>query len=264
MNPVRGGGTAGVSSLLRLFIRQDISERFSGSLIGSMWVFLAPLLQLSVFYLVFLQIFGSRVPGMEGLDYLAYLAVGFWPWFAFSEAISRASTAVTGKAALAAKVSLPRLVPVLASVLAAFLLHGLGFVAVVLSLGLLGIDINWIGLGGVALVWLLMLGLATALSVLAATLQVFIRDLGQTIGLLLTLAFFLTPIIYVPSMIEGTLAHVLSMNPMTGLIQSQRALLLPDIVSDYNLWVPLGATAVLLLLATALYFRLRRSIEDFV
>jgi lipopolysaccharide transport system permease protein len=74
-------------SLCRLFTRQDLSTRFQGNVGGLAWAFAAPVLQLGIFYFVFTQIFKARVPGLEGVGYLAFLALGFWPWFAFSEAV---------------------------------------------------------------------------------------------------------------------------------------------------------------------------------
>src|SRR5690606_25453159 len=82
------------------FLRLDLAARFQGNVAGAAWTVLAPLLQLAVFFLVFVHIFGQRVPGLSGTGVVAFLALGFWPWFAFSEAIARATTALPDHAGL--------------------------------------------------------------------------------------------------------------------------------------------------------------------
>lgn len=213
-------------SLCRLFVTQDIESRFTGSLLGAAWTLIAPLLQLGVFYFVFLHIFKARVPGLTPDEYLLFLAVGFWPWFAFSDAVLRSSTAVMDQAGLAAKVAFPRALSVIARVFGSFIVHGVGFAAVLLVLLLLGIQIHWSGLPSVIALWLPMLAMAMGAGLLAAALQVFVRDLIQAIGPLMSLWFFLTPIIYSLNMVPEALAGVFKINPMTAVVQGHRDALL--------------------------------------
>jgi ABC-type polysaccharide/polyol phosphate export permease len=63
-------------ALLRLFVRQDLRQRFSGNVLGIAWAGLSPLLQLALFALVFVHIFKARVPGLTGSGYVAFLALG--------------------------------------------------------------------------------------------------------------------------------------------------------------------------------------------
>lgn len=250
-------------ALLRLFIHQDLRQRFSGNLLGIAWAVLAPLLQLAVFNLVFVHILKARVPGLEGGTYLVFLALGFWPWFAFSEAIIRGSTAITDHSGLAGKVAVPRAIPVTAAVTTAFLLHGLGYLLVLLSLALVGPGLIWAQLPVAILHWLPLLAMALGLGLALAAVQVFIRDLAQAIGLLITLWFFLTPIIYAPETVPGGLASWLAFNPVTGVVDAQRALLpglngLP--MSGITTW--LGAV-LLPLLGIAIFRRLRPHLEEF-
>lgn len=249
--------------LLLLFLRQDLRQRFAGNLLGVAWAVLAPLLQLAVFNLVFVHILKARVPGLEGTNYLVFLALGFWPWFAFSEALVRGCTAITDHAGLADKVAVPRSLPVLAAVVTAFFLHAFGYALVLITLALLGVQLDWSLLPLALLHWLPLLVMACSLGLLLGTLQVFIRDLAQTIGLLTTLWFFLTPIIYAAELVPAHLVRWLVLNPVIGVIDAQRALLpglgaLPG--SGLSTWI---AAVLLPPLGMLVYRRLRPHLEEF-
>lgn len=214
------------ASLCRLFLVQDLQSRFTGSLLGAAWSLVAPLLQLAVFYVVFLHIFKARVPGLEPDAYLVFLALGFWPWFAFSESITRAATAVQDHGVLASKIALPRSVPVIARVLSSFLVHGVGFAAVLLVLLATGSPMHWSALPSALLLWIPLLALALGIGLIAAAVQVFVRDLAQSIGPLMSMWFFLTPIVYAIQMTPFGLAQGLLWNPVTAVVEGQRSLLL--------------------------------------
>lgn len=255
-------------SLARLslqFLREDLAGRFRGNLAGAAWTVLAPLMQLAVFYFVFLQIFRARVPGLDGGSaYLGFLALAFWPWFAFSEGIARATTALPDHAALIAKVALPRAALVLARVGAAFLLHGIGFAAVLLLLPLFGVTLDWTGLPLALVLWLPLLAASLGLGFAAAAVQVFVRDLGQIIGHLLQLLFFLTPILYAREMVPERLRAVLDLNPLSALLGGMREAMLPGAASSAALAPALVVCAAILVLGWLVFRRCERVVEDYL
>lgn len=246
------------------FLAEDLRTRFQGNLAGAAWTVLAPLLQLAVFFLVFVHIFGQRVPGLSGTGVVAFLALGFWPWFAFSEAIARATTALPDHAALIAKVALPRASLVLARVLAPFVLHGVGFVVIVALMPLFGVTLAWSGLWLVPLLWLPLLALAIGLGLVAATLQVFVRDVGQVVGHLLQLMFFLTPILYARELVPDWLRPALDANPLTGIVTAMRATLLGGELPLGPLAISLGAAVLAVLLGAWLFRRCDPLFEDYL
>lgn len=251
------------AQLCRLFARQDLAARFQGNLAGLLWALLSPLLQLAIFYVVFAQIFKARIPGLEGMGYVAFLALGFWPWFALSESIARGASTYVDHAGLVRKVAVSLSALVMARVLAAFMLHGLGFLAVLAALALAGVDIRWTGLPLVAALWLPLLLLAAGLSLLVASAQVFIRDLAQAIGLALSLWFFLTPILYGRDMVPDWLRPAIDLNPLTGLVELHRMLLLGT-VGDVPWLAMAGGASALVLLGLFVHHRCRPAIEDFL
>jgi lipopolysaccharide transport system permease protein len=254
------------AALCRHLIAQDLALRFTGSLGGLAWTIIAPLAQLAVFYFVFLHILGARVPGLTPDAYLVFLALGFWPWFAFSEAVTRATTSVHEYAGLAAKIALPRGIPVVARVLGAFFIHAIGFLVVLGVIAAFGLhDLHWSGLLPSLLLWLPMLALALGVGFLVAALQVFIRDLGQTIGLLMSLWFFLTPIVYILDMASAGVASWLVWNPMTAVVEAHRAwLLFGGEQQVRGIGVLLGSAVVAPLIGGWVFRRTAPHFEDFL
>lgn len=248
---------------LRLLVRQDVQKRFAGNAVGIAWAVILPLLQLALFGLVFVHVFKARVPDLDQVSYLAFLAIGMWPWFAFSEGVGRAAGALVENAGLLGKVAVPYWQLICARVLVAFGLHGLGFVLVLLVLALTGEALHWGFLAWLLLPWTVLLVLALAAGTVFALLQVFVRDFEHITPYLLTALMFTAPILYAPSMLGDELRVWLQWNPLAWPITAIRQPLLQGTL-------PAGSAAGLLtvllvaLAAWALYRRLRDHVEDFL
>ncbi|MEZ5465504.1 MAG: ABC transporter permease [Lysobacteraceae bacterium] len=251
-------------NLTRRFLRQDLEGRFRGNIAGAAWALVGPVLQLSVFYAVFVHIFKARIPGLEGAGYLAFLALGFWPWFAFSEAVTRSTTAIQDHAGLIGKVALPRSVLVVARVLGAFVLHGVGFALVLLLLPLLGVSLQWQGLPIAVMLWLPLLLLALGAGFAAASIQIFVRDFSQIVAHLLQIGFFMTPILFSREMVPALLRPVLDVNPMTGIVQGTRDALIGDGAEALQLPASVGIALLCLALGYGVFRRCDRYFEDFL
>ncbi len=242
-------------------IRTDYLENVT----GFAWLILQPLLLLAVYAFVFTTIFQARVP--EGLDvgFVPYLAVAFWPWTAFSEAVLKASGTVTANAALIGKVAFPSELLPLSMVAATFLMHLAGYAAVLVVLQLLGTPVHWIGVLAVLPVLALLFLLACAIGLLASSLQVFLRDIAQILPPLMTFWFFTTPILYSPSQLPAGVADAIAWNPMTWFVGHIRAAVLEGRVEP-----PMTAVAVafvtvgLFWVCLKLFRRLSGHFEDFL
>lgn len=261
---VRGDAARALTERLSFLIRNDLRNRFVGSTLGVLWAAVIPLLQLALFAVVFGWILGARVPGLEGrLGYTTFLALGMWPWFAFSEGVMRGSTALTDNAGLITKVSIAPWQLVAARVVNAFLLHGVGFVLVVIALLLLGTALD-VGHAGYALAgWLLALPLAFAVASAMALLQLFLRDLQQLLPLILTGGLFLSPILYSLDMAPEPIRMLMLANPMVGIVSATRDALLGDPDHQAMLFAVV-ATVVVSVMSLWLYARLRPHAEDFL
>lgn len=203
-------------------LRQDYLENFT----GFAWLLVQPLLLLGIYSFVFTRIFAARIPDAGDIGFVPYLAVAFWPWTAFSEAVLKSSGSITANAALIGKVAFASEQLPLASVTATFIMHSAGFLAVLLVLQLTGTDIHWLLLAPTLALLVLLWLLACALGLIAAASQVYIRDVAQMLPPLMTFWFFFTPILYSPSILPEGLAQAMGWNPMTRFVEAFRELLL--------------------------------------
>lgn len=251
--------------MLVYFARQDLVQRFTGNALGFAWALLGPLAQLALFALVFVHIFKSRLPGDVGYSYVAFISLGMWPWFAFSEAVSRGTTAFTEHAGLLSKVAVAPWILVAARVANAFLLHGLGFVLIAVVLRLSGqpIALEWMVAGLPS--WIGLLACAYACALGLAVVNVFARDLQQIVQYVLSASMFLSPILYSRDMAPAAFARWMELNPLTGYVEAIRTPLL-DVAAPATL-LPLTALAIsaaLLLAAAYAYRRVRPHLVEFL
>lgn len=247
------------------FYRRDLVNRFAGSFSGGLWALFQPLLQLAVTSFVFVVVFKVRVPGLESLAYVSFLAVAFWPWNAFAEAVLRSTTSIQDNAALIGKVALPREILVVASVCASFTIHLVGFVAVVVVLALAGQGVHPEGLAPALLLYVPLFALALGIALLCAAIQVFVRDLVQVLGQVLPLLMFAAPVYYGREQLPERFRAWLDWNPFTWYAESFRALLLGYGSFDARHGVVAVVVALLaLVLGHRAFRRLDPHFEDFL
>jgi lipopolysaccharide transport system permease protein len=218
------------------------------------------------YFFVFGVVLRARFPGMPGRSGFAlYFLAGMLPWLAVSEAAARApSTMLEHRNFVRKLVFAVETLPVnlVASGLVGELFALLLFGVVLLALR-----------GGVppSAIWLPMLLIPQILFTLGlswflAALGVFVRDLAQIVGFLLTIWFFLTPICY-PEASLSSLPHsatlLLAKNPIFVLVRGYRAILLdnraPDLGPLWKLWL---LSAVVFVLGHAWFYKLRKSFAD--
>ncbi|MEO6065689.1 MAG: ABC transporter permease [Lysobacterales bacterium] len=251
-------------ALLRHFTSRALRERFEGTLTGAGWAVLQPLIMLGVYSLLFVTVLRARLPESIGLGFVPFLAVGLWPWTAFAESLTQGTTAIQDNASLLSKVALPRAVLVLSRVAAAFALHALGFVLILVLLAALGHPLKWSGLP-IALGLMCLLAIAAAgLALALAAIQVFVRDLAQIIGQVLTVGFFLTPIFYPREMLPERLRPVLDANPMTAFVEAFRWSLFGAGEPGFGWWALLWFPPAALALGWFVFQRLSKHFEDFL
>ena len=242
-------------------IRQDYLENIT----GFAWLILQPLMLLAVYAFVFSTIFKARIPEAEDIGFVPYLAIAFWPWTAFSEAILRASNSITANAALIGKVAFATEQIPLASVTATFIMHLIGYLAVLIVLQLMGTDIHWLFLLLVLPVIFLMWVFACGISLFASAIQVFVRDLAQILPPLMTFWFFTTPILYSSTYLPQSIQKLAQWNPMAWFIARLRELLLfGEMNFDYKSLLIVLFIVVFAWMSLVFFRRFSGHFEDFL
>lgn len=247
-----------------LVVRQ-VRQDYLDNITGFAWLILQPLILLAVYAFVFSTIFKARIPEAADIGFVPYLAVAFWPWTAFSEAILRANNSITANAALIGKVAFATEQVPLASVTATFIMHLVGYLAVLVVLQLMGTSIHWLYLALVIPVIALMWVFACAIALFTSAVQVFVRDLAQILPPLMTFWFFTTPILYSSSYLPESVQKIAQWNPMAWFVARLREMLL---FGDVQLGIPaLAMLAFVAFFAWASFRFFRRfsgHFEDFL
>jgi len=206
--------------LLKEMVVRDLRSRYAGSGLGLAWVVLHPVLWMVLYSAVFSVIL--RVPvEPEFESFPEFLMAGLLPWMAIQEGISRSASALPDNAVMVKKAVFPIETLVLSALLAAVVNQLVAFFIFGVYLFFIGHLSIWILLVVPALA--LQILLTYGIGCLAATVTAFVRDAGHAIGILLTVVFFATPIVYPASMVPERFRPILDANPIAHLVAWYRA-----------------------------------------
>lgn len=254
--------------LIRSMARRDILARYRGSFGDVFWTVLNPLLLMATYFFVFGVVLRTRFGAdQSSTGFALYFLAGMLPWLAFSEPAGRAPFVILEHRNFVKKLVFPLdtlpVNQVVSGLVTELFAAGIFVIALLLIRG----AIPW------AVVWLPVLLIPQLFFTLGicwflAALGVFLRDLGQLMGFLLTLWFFITPICYPESNLKslpGPAMAVLRKNPMFVLVRGYRDILLehhaPQLLPVLKLWV---VALVLFWLGYAWFFKLRKSFADVI
>jgi len=242
-------------------VRRDILGRYKGSFGGSFWTVINPLLLMLTYFFVFGVVI--RNPKLSRSEFALYFLAGMLPWLPFSEAAGRSPGVI-----LEHRNFVKKLVFAVETLPVNLVVSGLitELFAVGLYCGFLlalrhGIPptIAWLPVLLVPQV-LFTLGVSWFL----AALGVFVRDLGQMIGFLLTIWFFMTPICY-PEEDLLARAPMLTRNPMYVLVHAYRAIFLDGRAPSFGALWKFSVLAILVFVAGhAWFYKLRKSFADMI
>lgn len=225
----------GIEALLRVLwnyryfifssIKNDFRARFVRSKLGGLWMIINPLAQVLIFALILSEVLAARLPGIDNkYAYALYLMAGMAGWTLFAETISRCLTLFIESGNLMKKMAFPRLcLPLVAA----------GSVLVNNVLLIAAIFVVFAALGhypDASVVWLpvlvgLTLLLGMSLGLILGVLNVFMRDIGQVVPVVLQALFWLTPVVYSLSILPERYQAWFRLNPMYPLITSYQNVL---------------------------------------
>ena len=251
--------------VIRVMVRRDILGRYRGSFGGGLWTVLSPLLLMLTYLFVFGVVLPTRFPGDPSrAGFVLYYLAGMLPWLAVSEAAGRAPTVV-----LDHRNFVKKLVFAVETLPVNLTVTGLvtEFFAVLLFCVLLFVVRHAIP---VSVLWLPVLLVpqllfTCGLGWFLAAMGVFVRDLGQIVGFLMTIWFFVTPICYPESALPQAAVPLLAKNPLYVLVRGYRAIFMenqaPNFGSLWKLWL-LGF--IMFVIGHACFYKLRRSFADMI
>lgn len=195
------------------FTRMMLRDRFLGSSLGSIWAVLNPALMLLLFCFVFGVIFKSRLAGnSSGLAYVIWLISGYGPWLAISEGLINATHSVVAQAGLVKNMAFKTEILPFSAAAVALVPLSVSLLILVVLLFLDGRPPNlaWLIL---PIVLLLQMAFIIGIGLVLAASNVFLRDVGQILPNVLTLALFISPIFYPLELFPTVLRPLAAWNP---------------------------------------------------
>jgi lipopolysaccharide transport system permease protein len=249
--------------LLWQMVATDLRGRYVGSSLGVFWSVIHPLIMIVIYTLVFSRVIGARLPGnADAYGYGIYLCAALLPWSGFLEVVQRSTTIFVDNANLVRKVAFPKVV-----------LYGFVLVSAAVNLALaLGVFLVVLLLLGhslqpTLLLWLpfiaLQLLFALGVGMVLSVLHVFLRDTAQLVAVGLNVLFWLTPVIYVETILPEWIRRFELFNPLYLFSKTHHELVLdgtlPGPLRTFGL---LALTFLMLAIGTAVYRRFRADILD--
>jgi lipopolysaccharide transport system permease protein len=237
--------------LLYFLVWRDVKVRYKQTALGAAWAVIQPLMMTVVFSLFFGYL--AKVPS-DGIPYPVFTFCALLPWQLFAHALTESSNSLVANERLITKVYFPRLVVPIAAVLGGMVDFAIAFVILLVMMFYYGIVPTW---AIVTLPVFILLAIMTALGVglWLSALNVQYRDVRYTIGFLIQLWLFATPVAYSSSIVPERWRPLYGLNPMAGVVEGFRWALLGKSEPPGPLLGVSVAVVILVLVGGLYYFR---------
>lgn len=243
--------------LLKTNVKKEIRGRYKNSILGVLWSFLNPLLQLAVYAIIF----GALLAGGDP-TYHIYICVALIPWTYFTTAITQSSFTIIGNGDIIKKVYFPREILPISVVTSGAVNFAISTLIIIFFVLLSGIGLSWYLLlyPFILLIqYILLLGIGFIVS----AITVYFRDLEHIIGIILMAAFYGTPIVYKLEQLPANLQVIMQLNPMTHLINAYRDIFYYQQMPNMKiLFVLLGGSLLLTIIGYFIFKKLQKGFAE--
>lgn len=252
--------------LLFMFVKRDFIASYKQTILGPLWLIINPLLTIIIFNLVFSRI--AKIP-TEGINPFVYYLTGLSIWNFFAHSVNVTSNTFLSNAHIFGKVYFPRLVVPLATVVAAsvrFLIQFFLLFVLILYFKLKGqsIDIS-INIVFVPIIFVITAIMALGFGVIFSSLTTKYRDLTNLLSFGMQLWMYATPIIYPLTEAPLKYRQIILLNPMTGIVETFKFLILGKGVFLWSLIVFSVIFAILIFIIGVLIFnKVEESFMDYI
>ena len=220
-------------------VKREVIGRYRGSFLGILWTFVNPILMLAIYTFVFGVVFKIRLDPQstdiydDKFAFALLLFTGLILFNLFSECLSRSPGLVLANVNYVKKVIFPLEILPLVSLGSALFHAGISFLVLFTFMLVIDHPIHWT-LIFLPIILLPLLLLILGLSWMLASIGVYVRDIGQFIGLILTMLLFLSPIFYPASALPESVRDYLFLNPLSFVIEQARAVTLYGQLPDWS------------------------------
>lgn len=239
---------------IRSAIVNEFRARLARSRFGTAWLVLQPLAQALIFAMVLSSVLAARLPGVEGTyAYAVYLMTGILAWNLFFEIVQRCTTVFIDNAALMKKMQFPRIALPMVAIGSAAVTNAALLLVMAVVFPFLGFAPNpyWLWL---PVLMALVAAFGAGIGLILGTLNVFVRDIGQGVGVVLQFWFWITPIVYPVTIVPDAFKGTLALNPLAHLVAAYQDVIVYGRNPSPDLWWT-GALALALLGVALVVFR---------
>jgi ABC-2 type transport system permease protein len=245
-------------TMIASLVRKDLRGRYKGSVLGFLWTFINPLLQLLVYSLVFSQIMRM------GIDkFYLFLFVALVPWIFFASCVTAGAGVIHSEKNLVAKIHFPREVLPIYFTTSCFVNMLYCFIVVIAVVIFAGVPFNLLAVLCLPVIMGVQYIMALGMCFLVSAITVYFRDLQHILGVLVMAWQFLTPVIYPLEMVPDELMPIFMLNPMTPVVVAYRDILYFGQVPElFTLLHALGFGIVVLIGGVFVFGRLKRRFAE--
>ena len=237
--------------LLYFLAWRDIKLRYKQTALGAAWAILQPLLTMVVFSVIFGQL--ANLPS-DGIPYPVFTYTALLPWQLFAFALANSSNSLISSQNLISKVYFPRLIIPLASSLAGVIDFAIAFFVLLGMMAYYRI-VPTLAILSLPLFLLLALLSALAVGIWLSALSVEYRDVRYIVPFLTQFWMYATPIAYASSLIPEKWRALYGLNPMTGVVEGFRWVLLGMNMQNGSMVGVSAVVALVMFIGGLYYFR---------
>jgi len=236
--------------LLYQMTMRDLRLRYKQTVMGFGWAVFMPLLNTAVFSVIFMKV----APLDAGMPYPLFAFSGLLFWNFFTSSLKFAVGSLTGNSNLVTKVYFPREVFPFSAVIVGFVDTIVGFTLLVAMMIWYQVPMS-LALLFLPVVMAVQVIFTMALSLLLAMGNLFYRDVKYLFEVVLSVWMFATSVVYPVSMVTGALGTAMRINPMTGIIDAYRDVLILGQIPGWPFAAVAAASVVLLAVSWVVFHR---------
>ncbi len=238
--------------LLYTFTWRDIKVRYKQAAIGILWAIIQPLFMM----IIFTTFFGglAKVPS-DGVPYPIFVFSGLLFWNYFSTALTGASNSLIDYEGIIKKVYFPRLLLPLSPALTPLVDFCIALVILVGMMVYYHFTPTWTSIIVIPLIIFISFLAASGFGALLAAINVRYRDVRYALPFFIQILLFVTPVIYPTTLVAQKYQWLLALNPMTGIIEAARSVIIHTRPLNFQLLAISLVSAVILFILGIYYFR---------